>query len=231
MPRTTTCTHHCSACAQHFHSLEAVDAHRVGDFASKDPEAARRCEHPLDLGGRLLPLTVDGECRLGDGSCGERGTVIWTTVRHERAATAPRGASLDGARRRPRTPSSGLAVDLAESEPLSVRSNVRERATAWCRTRRRSSGRTVGVVTTLPQLAWTSEDAAARACAERTAGIAPVIVSGCLLVSAPGGWRTRSVSGNTPAATTSATGSGSLSASGYAGSTSAGKQRRDKRAR
>jgi hypothetical protein len=122
MPRTTTCTHHCSACNQHFHSVEAFDAHRVGDFASKGPEDARRCEHPLDLSGKLVPLTVDGECRLGDAGCAECGAVIWTTARYGRAAGALRDVSLDGAQRRPRTCSGGLVLDLAENDAHSARS-------------------------------------------------------------------------------------------------------------
>jgi hypothetical protein len=81
MPRTTTCTYHCSACGLHFHSLEAFDAHRVGDFASNDPELGRRCENPLDLDARLTLLTVAGECRIGSGVDVKREVTIWTTAR------------------------------------------------------------------------------------------------------------------------------------------------------
>jgi hypothetical protein len=58
MPKTTTCTYHCSACGAHIHSLEAFDAHRQGDYAPSDPETGRHCAHPLDIDGRLAPLTV-----------------------------------------------------------------------------------------------------------------------------------------------------------------------------
>ena len=84
MPRTTTCTYHCSACGLHFHSLEGFDAHRAGDFTSIDPELERRCIHPLDMAGRLVPLIVGGECRLyddGSGAAFERDVTIWTTSR------------------------------------------------------------------------------------------------------------------------------------------------------
>ncbi len=84
MPRTTTCTHHCAACGLHFHSLEAFDTHRIGGFRSDNPASARRCHHPLDLGGTLLPLTVDGQCRLSHDAYGvdmKRQATIWATAR------------------------------------------------------------------------------------------------------------------------------------------------------
>lgn len=76
--KTTTCTYHCSACGCHFHSLEAFDAHRTGDFASDGP-LGRRCVHPLDMDGRLVSLTDAGECRVR--GLAERGAVIWTSDR------------------------------------------------------------------------------------------------------------------------------------------------------
>lgn len=86
MTRTTTCTYHCSACGLHFHSLEAFDAHRGGGYRSNDADAGRRCEHPLDLDGRLVPLTVDGECGMHDDGSGlglSRRITIWTSGRSE----------------------------------------------------------------------------------------------------------------------------------------------------
>lgn len=73
--RVMTCTYHCSSCGLCFHSLNAFDAHRVGDFGSDDPETGRRCLHPLDLDGRLVALGV-GECRVYAEV--KRGRTIWT---------------------------------------------------------------------------------------------------------------------------------------------------------
>jgi len=77
-----TCTNHCGACGRHFHSLKAFDLHRIGDYASNDPETRRRCADPLDLEDR------DGRPRLialGLGECRMRAEVlhdvtIWTTA-------------------------------------------------------------------------------------------------------------------------------------------------------
>jgi len=92
----TSCTYHCAACGLHFHSLEAFDAHRVGDHASNDPETRRRCVHPLDLDGKLVLLSEDGICRIG-GPDVQVGVNVWThggdmarlrassRVRHKRA--------------------------------------------------------------------------------------------------------------------------------------------------
>jgi hypothetical protein len=79
--RATTCTFHCSACRRHFHSLAAFDAHRVGDFASNDPDMRRRCEHPLDLLNedgemRLVALTERGVCHAYEAS--EAPVTVWT---------------------------------------------------------------------------------------------------------------------------------------------------------
>ncbi len=69
---TTTCTYHCSACRLHFHLLRAFDAHRAGSY-----ESGRRCEHPLDLDGRLVELTTDGVCSMYPNRI-ERSVVVWT---------------------------------------------------------------------------------------------------------------------------------------------------------
>lgn len=101
MSRTTTCTYHCSACGLHFHSLNAFDAHRTGDYALNDLEMGRHCAHPFDLDGLLGALTEDGECRMYDDGSGvrvERGVTIWTheadlaRLRARFASNGPPGA-------------------------------------------------------------------------------------------------------------------------------------------
>jgi hypothetical protein len=68
--RRTTCTHHAGCCGRHFHSLEAVDAHRTGSYSEPiGSELGRRCRSPLDLrdaGGALRPeiLSESGDCRI-----------------------------------------------------------------------------------------------------------------------------------------------------------------------
>lgn len=107
---TTTCTNHCGGCGQCFHSLNAFDAHRQGDFASDDPELGRRCVHPLDMGGRLVALTEDGECRVHDDGSGvrvKRGVTIWT-VAGDLARMRARFAS-----ERPPGAESGIAAGVA----------------------------------------------------------------------------------------------------------------------
>jgi hypothetical protein len=96
--RWLRCTNHCSACRGHFHSLEAFDAHRVGDFKSTDPETRRRrrCEHPLDLRDadgemRLLAITETGECAMYSEV--QHGVTIWASARHQDAAVSLREAS------------------------------------------------------------------------------------------------------------------------------------------
>jgi hypothetical protein len=79
--RVTTCTHHCSPCGRHFHSLAAFDAHRIGDFASDDPETRRRCQSPLDaVDGngemRLVALTEAGLCAAYEPP--EATVTVWT---------------------------------------------------------------------------------------------------------------------------------------------------------
>lgn len=98
MSKSTCCTNHCSACGLHFHSLNAFDAHRKGDYAT-----GRHCEHPDDLNGELVALSEDGECRMYDDGSGnriERGVVIWT---HGKDLARLRGfvasQRLDGAER------------------------------------------------------------------------------------------------------------------------------------
>ncbi len=77
--RRVTCTYHCSACGLHFHSLNAFDAHRTGDFGSTDPDLGRRCLYPFDLDGTLVALTQDGECRMhGVGGRVNAGIRVWT---------------------------------------------------------------------------------------------------------------------------------------------------------
>ena len=93
--RTVTCTNHCGACGRHFHSLVAFDMHRVGDFASNDPEMGRHCESPLDLldkNGemRLEALTEDGVCRVYEPA--EAHVTIWTTTGATERARAVWGA-------------------------------------------------------------------------------------------------------------------------------------------
>ena len=63
------CTYHCPSCGTHFHSLEAFDAHRLGDHASNDALLGRHCEHPLDRIGKdgrtlFIALTTVGVCDL-----------------------------------------------------------------------------------------------------------------------------------------------------------------------
>ena len=79
MSRAVTCTYHCSACGCHFHSLEAFDAQRLGDFATNDPETGRRCVHPFELDNRLAALAENGECRTYADL--KRGVTVWTTTR------------------------------------------------------------------------------------------------------------------------------------------------------
>jgi hypothetical protein len=90
----TSCTYHCAACGLHFHSLEAFDAHRVGDHASNDPETRRRCVHPLDLDGKLVLLSEDGICRIG-GPDVQVGVSVWTSDR--RKGTRPWDAPVRAA--------------------------------------------------------------------------------------------------------------------------------------
>jgi hypothetical protein len=80
MSKTTTCTHHCSACGGHFHSLRAFELHRAGEFASADPETGRRCLAPVEVldgdgGQRLEALNGDGECRMYAARA--RGVTVW----------------------------------------------------------------------------------------------------------------------------------------------------------
>jgi hypothetical protein len=77
---STTCTYHCGRCNCCFHSLEAFDWHRQGDFASSDPELGRHCVHPLDSEGVLVALTEIGVCRLRRDAQpgGERLVKVWT---------------------------------------------------------------------------------------------------------------------------------------------------------
>jgi hypothetical protein len=94
--RRVRCTNHCSACRGHFHSLEAFDAHRVGDFKSTDPETRRRCAHPLDLRDadgemRLLAITESGECAMYSEV--QHGVTIWSSARHQDAAVSLREGS------------------------------------------------------------------------------------------------------------------------------------------
>jgi hypothetical protein len=85
-PKTTTCTYHCSACGLHFHSLNAFDARRQGEYASNDPELGRHCVHPLDIEGQPLGvLTEDGVCKVyedaehpGSRAGVSTGVTIWT---------------------------------------------------------------------------------------------------------------------------------------------------------
>jgi hypothetical protein len=82
--RAITCTYHCSACGLHLHSVHAFDAHRIGDYASNDPEARRRCEHPWDMAGRLVPLSGAGECRVYDDGSGNgvnHNVTVWADAR------------------------------------------------------------------------------------------------------------------------------------------------------
>jgi hypothetical protein len=100
--KTTTCTFHCATCGLHFHSLNAFDAHRKGDYASNDPELGRHCEHPLDLNGVLAALTDQGECRISGakhgGSRVKARVTVWThaadlaRLRHLVASGASYGA-------------------------------------------------------------------------------------------------------------------------------------------
>jgi hypothetical protein len=95
--QTTTCTYHCGSCGLHFHSLNAFDAHREGDYASSDPKTGRHCVHPLDLDGKLAALTEHGECRIG-GNGTNAGITVWThagdlaRMRHLVASRALHGA-------------------------------------------------------------------------------------------------------------------------------------------
>jgi hypothetical protein len=89
MAAKMTCTNHCSKCSRHFHSLEAFDAHRTGDYSSNDPEIGRRCLSPIEVvdtdgNPRMVELSELGECRMYHDV--ERPVTIWTLARNvERA--------------------------------------------------------------------------------------------------------------------------------------------------
>lgn len=85
------CTDHCSSCGSHFHSTEAFDSHREGDY-----ETGRYCVEPEDVtretkDGRVVPaLEVareDGRCDIGGGGA-RIGVRIWRRARVERPANA-----------------------------------------------------------------------------------------------------------------------------------------------
>lgn len=66
---TRTCRSCCPACSPHFASLEAFDAHRIGDHRPSDRDAGRRCEGPaglLDAAGacRFVVASTADECRM-----------------------------------------------------------------------------------------------------------------------------------------------------------------------
>jgi hypothetical protein len=91
--RTAHCRYHCSACGAHFSSLNAFDAHRVGDHG----EGARHCLEPLD-DERFAAVAEPGVCAMYvEPRVGIR---IWTL-----------GPDLERARERsgggPRTPAEG----------------------------------------------------------------------------------------------------------------------------
>jgi hypothetical protein len=59
--RTPRCRCHCRSCGQHFASLEAFDAHRVGDFARPNGHPdGRRCiaAEDADRFGREVGICV-----------------------------------------------------------------------------------------------------------------------------------------------------------------------------
>jgi hypothetical protein len=70
------CTHHCSACGSHFHSLEGFDLHRSGDHT-----AGRFCLDP-DECATLTVATTDGVCRLTHGLAELSPVVIYRSRRH-----------------------------------------------------------------------------------------------------------------------------------------------------
>lgn len=76
MSQQTRCTSHCSRCQRHFHSVAAFDAHRIGSYASNDPETGRRCAHPIDLGEKFTALTNDGICSMYAEPIS--GVTVWT---------------------------------------------------------------------------------------------------------------------------------------------------------
>ncbi len=93
------CTNHCSRCGLHFHSVEAFDAHREGDYASNDPELGRHCVHPLDKQGKdgrtpFITLTTVGVCAMyADNALSD--VRIWSmgaSVERARTMRRPRGS-------------------------------------------------------------------------------------------------------------------------------------------
>lgn len=86
---TTTCTNHCGACGQHFHSLGGFEIHRIGSF--DDPDDPRRCAHAIDLldrdgKERLEIVTEHGECRMYAETLYD--VTIWTMAGNRERAQA-----------------------------------------------------------------------------------------------------------------------------------------------
>ena len=62
-PRRATCRYHCTSCDQHFSSLVAFDAHRIGPWEER--ECVLPHEAVSERGKTLLRVqTTDGICRL-----------------------------------------------------------------------------------------------------------------------------------------------------------------------
>lgn len=91
--KATTCTNHCGACGQHFHSLHGFDAHRTGDYSRPlGSLGGRRCLD-AELVDALAPLTVDGVCRICRGP-EQHGVTIYTTADYKERVSQLRPSAL-----------------------------------------------------------------------------------------------------------------------------------------
>jgi len=77
--RKTSCTHHCRSCDRHFSSLQAFDAHRVGEFEPESTIEGRHCIglefHEPKVAKQFKART--GVCDLMKGSSRLHDQPIW----------------------------------------------------------------------------------------------------------------------------------------------------------
>lgn len=86
MSRRATCRYHCSACREHFSSLNGFDAHRAGDHG----DGSRYCLEPLD-DRRFAAVDDDGICTVyGEPKVG---ITVWTLAEDLARARQRSGAS------------------------------------------------------------------------------------------------------------------------------------------
>jgi len=81
-----TCRYHCPACHGHFSSVNAFDAHRVGDHAT-----GRYCDEPAD-DERFTALSERGVCRMH--SVERVGVAVWTLAADLQRARQRSGGNL-----------------------------------------------------------------------------------------------------------------------------------------